>query len=212
METTIKPGLYRHYKGNLYRVIGVGKHSETLEELVLYEALYNNPRSKLWVRPLAMFRETVEVEGQSKPRFEYLEDTKRASVGVGVLVVKDSKILLLKRTGSHGEGTWSAPGGHIDFGESPEATAVRETKEEVGIEIADVQFKAITNDIFPDDNKHYITVWMQGRYTGGQSSVASKRELTDVDWFAFDELPTPLFVPLKNLIEGHSYPSKVKLV
>lgn len=64
--------LYRHYKGLLYRVIGVGKHSETLEDLVLYESLYDNPSGRLWVRPLKMWNETVEVNGEKVPRFKFL--------------------------------------------------------------------------------------------------------------------------------------------
>lgn len=71
---TITPGTYRHHKGNLYRVIGVAKHSETLEELVVYEALYENPESKLWVRPKRMFSEEIEVNGVKKARFERVED------------------------------------------------------------------------------------------------------------------------------------------
>jgi hypothetical protein len=71
----LKLGLYRHSKtGNKYRVIVLAKHSETLEDLVVYEALYDNPKSKIWVRPLAMFTEIVEINGEPKPRFEYLED------------------------------------------------------------------------------------------------------------------------------------------
>ena len=65
-------GRYRHYKGNEYRVIGLAKHSETLEELVVYEALYDNPRSKLWVRPKEMFLEEVEVNGVRVPRFAFI--------------------------------------------------------------------------------------------------------------------------------------------
>jgi hypothetical protein len=68
----IKPGLYRHYKNKNYRVIGVAKHSETLEDLVVYEALYENDLSKLWVRPLTMFLENVEVDDKLVPRFEYI--------------------------------------------------------------------------------------------------------------------------------------------
>lgn len=66
-----KPGIYEHYKGNHYRVIGVAKHSETLEDLVIYEALYDNEVSKLWVRPKEMFLGTVEVDGEYVPRFRY---------------------------------------------------------------------------------------------------------------------------------------------
>lgn len=66
----MKCGLYRHYNGNFYRVIGVSRHSETLEELIVYEALYGE--YGLWVRPRAMFEETVIHEGEHKPRFQYL--------------------------------------------------------------------------------------------------------------------------------------------
>ena len=64
----VQLGLYRHYKGGEYEVIGVARHSETLEELVLYKALYDN--GSLWVRPLEMFLENVIVDGVEKPRFE----------------------------------------------------------------------------------------------------------------------------------------------
>lgn len=72
MEKKIKLGEYRHYEGGEYRVLGVAKHSETLEDLVVYEALYENEVSKLWVRPLAMFLGNVEVEGKGVPRFAYI--------------------------------------------------------------------------------------------------------------------------------------------
>ncbi|MFH0987931.1 MAG: DUF1653 domain-containing protein, partial [Parcubacteria group bacterium] len=60
----LKPGLYKHYKGKQYKVIGVARHSETLEELVVYRALYG--KQELWVRPLAMFEEEVEVSGKRR--------------------------------------------------------------------------------------------------------------------------------------------------
>jgi hypothetical protein len=70
-STTVKlGGTYRHYKGNLYKVHQIVRHSESLEELVLYETLYQNPHGRWWVRPLQMFAETVLVDGKSRPRFE----------------------------------------------------------------------------------------------------------------------------------------------
>lgn len=70
----LKIGIYRHSKtGNLYKVLGVAKHSETLEDLVVYEALYNNPTSVLWARPLKMFTETVNINGKKVPRFVFLK-------------------------------------------------------------------------------------------------------------------------------------------
>ena len=65
-------GKYEHYKGNQYEVIGVAKHSETLEELVVYRALYGE--HGLWVRPLKMFLETVEVGDKKIPRFKFVEN------------------------------------------------------------------------------------------------------------------------------------------
>ena len=67
-----KPGLYRHFKGNEYEVIGVATHSETNETVVVYCPLYGD--RALWVRPLSMFVETVEREGQVMPRFAYVGD------------------------------------------------------------------------------------------------------------------------------------------
>ncbi len=69
MKNIVIGGTYQHFKGKLYKVIGIAKHSETLEELVVYEALYDNPHGKLWVRPKKMFLETVRVNGKIIPRF-----------------------------------------------------------------------------------------------------------------------------------------------
>ena len=67
-----RPGLYRHYKGNNYRVLGLARHSETLEPLVVYQALYGE--HGLWVRPAAMFVETIEHAGRRQPRFARVGD------------------------------------------------------------------------------------------------------------------------------------------
>ncbi len=68
----IKLGHYRHYKGKEYKVIGIAKHSESLEELVVYKALYDD--GQLWARPAKMFLEEVEKDGKKVPRFEYLSN------------------------------------------------------------------------------------------------------------------------------------------
>ena len=72
MTEQLKLGKYRYYKGKEYRVIALAKHSETLEDLVVYEALYDNPTSKIWVRPLKMFQEKVEQDGKMVDRFSYI--------------------------------------------------------------------------------------------------------------------------------------------
>lgn len=70
MEITVKPGRYRHFKGNEYEVVGMAKHSETLEPMVVYRALYGE--GGLWVRPAHMWNETVERDGNVFPRFTYI--------------------------------------------------------------------------------------------------------------------------------------------
>ena len=69
----IKPGKYRHFKGNFYEVIGVAHHSETMEEMVVYRALYGE--HGLWVRPAAMWTETIDRDGYHGPRFQYVEQS-----------------------------------------------------------------------------------------------------------------------------------------
>lgn len=68
----MKKGIYKHYKGNLYRVLAVANHSETLEKMVVYEALYEGGGT--WVRPLEMWDEIVEVNGDRVPRFKLIEE------------------------------------------------------------------------------------------------------------------------------------------
>lgn len=72
MNDKVTLGEYEHYKGKRYRVLGVAQHSETLEELVVYQKLYDD--HGLWVRPLAMFMEEVEVDGRRMPRFRYVQN------------------------------------------------------------------------------------------------------------------------------------------
>ncbi len=73
MQPLVIGGLYEHYKGKKYRIHSVCRHSETLEELVYYECLYENDLGKMWVRPKAMFLGTIDIEGETKPRFRFLD-------------------------------------------------------------------------------------------------------------------------------------------
>ena len=76
MQKIIRGGLYQHYKGMNYKLIDIVRHSETLEELVYYECLYENDLGKLWVRPKDMFFEDVTIDGNVIPRFKYIGDQK----------------------------------------------------------------------------------------------------------------------------------------
>ncbi len=75
MKSKIKPGIFRHYKGKKYLVLANAKNSETLEEMVVYVSLYENPESQVWVRPAKMFFELVEYKGKKVPRFKSLSNS-----------------------------------------------------------------------------------------------------------------------------------------
>lgn len=72
----IKTGIYEHYKGKRYEVVGQAFHSETVEPMVIYKALYQGefPEGTLWVRPMAMFKENVTISGKSVPRFRFISE------------------------------------------------------------------------------------------------------------------------------------------
>ena len=129
-------------------------------------------------------------------------------VGVAILVTKENQVLLMKRKGVHGQGTWSTPGGHLEFRETPEECAVREAKEEVGLDVADLRFRAVTNDVFEGTGKHYITIWMEAHTTSNNPRIAAEDEVAEIEWFAWDSLPEPLFLSLENLLKENSYPPR----
>lgn len=143
-------------------------------------------------------------------------------VGVGVLIVRRAprlEVLLGLRRGSHGEGTWACPGGHLDFGESVEHCARRETLEETGLELGEIRRARFTEDVFDRGageraektdlcsnhaaetrGRHYITLFVQGEWVGGEARLLEPHACEQWGWFAWDELPAPLFLPLSNLV------------
>lgn len=127
---------------------------------------------------------------------------KMVRVGIGVFVFKEGKFIMGKRLGSHGEGSWSIPGGHMEFGESFEDTAKREVLEETGLKIKDVRFGAVTNDYFESENKHYITIWVLSNYESGEATIKEPNKYVNQEWFDFDSLPTPLFLPWNQLLKS----------
>ena len=124
-----------------------------------------------------------------------MDNTPRPSVGVATIIWRDGKFIVYERRGSHGHGTWSIPGGHLEFGESWEDCARREAMEELGITIKNVRFFAVTNDIFPEDNKHYISIWMEADLDEGEPESQEPEKVLGVKWADFKSLPSPIFEP-----------------
>jgi 8-oxo-dGTP diphosphatase len=127
-------------------------------------------------------------------------------VGVAVLVRHGEQVLLTHRKGSHGAGTWAPPGGHLDMGESYEDCAIREVREETGVTISEPRFLAVTNDIFVDEGRHYATIWLEAQVEASEARVNSPREMSELGWFDWDDLPQPQFLPLENYLAGRCYP------
>jgi len=111
----------------------------------------------------------------------------------------------MRRANTHGAGSWSTPGGHLDIGESPEECAVREVREEVGVDIGDVRFLGVTNDVFEVEQRHYITIWMEADLIAGTAAVVAAHEMSEVAWFPAASLPAELFLSLRHLIDGAGY-------
>lgn len=120
-------------------------------------------------------------------------------VGVGVLIIENGRVLLGRRKGAHGAGTWSAPGGHLEFGEAIGDCARREALEETNLALADLRFGPFTADVFPVEQRHYVTVFVIASPAGGALRTMEPDKCEGWQWFRWSELPEPLFAPLASL-------------
>lgn len=128
-------------------------------------------------------------------------------VGVGVFVLRDGRFLMGRRRGAHGAGAWSLPGGHLEYGETFETTATREVAEETGLTIRNLRFAAVTNDLFPTEARHYVTIWLLSDLASGEPTVREPDKYVDLRWHTFDDLPTPLFQPWHQLLTSPFLPA-----
>ena len=127
----------------------------------------------------------------------------RPLVGVGVFVFKEGKILLGKRKGSHGSGSWAAPGGHLEFGESVEDCAKRELLEETGLTALSIQTGRWSNDVI-DGKKHYVTFFAIVDQFEGDLQTLEPDKCEEWKWFSTEELPSPLFPTVAAFFEQES--------
>lgn len=135
--------------------------------------------------------------------------TMKPGVGVGVMILKDGKVLLGKRHSDpekadselSGEGSWTMPGGKLDMFESFEEGARRETEEETGIIIKDPKVFCMSNDM--TDDAHFVTVGLFCDDFEGEPAVMEPDEITQWRWFSLDDLPKPLFFPSARVLENY---------
>jgi 8-oxo-dGTP diphosphatase len=135
---------------------------------------------------------------------------KRPLIGVGVIVRKGNRILLGKRRNSHGDGAWQFPGGHLEWFETPEQCAEREVKEEAGISIKDLSIGPHTNDLFVEEDRHYVTLYVLANHAFGEPKVLEPEKCERWDWFEWENLPIPLFLPIRNLLKQQFNPFQKK--
>jgi 8-oxo-dGTP diphosphatase len=134
------------------------------------------------------------------------DEARRPLVGIGVIVLRDRRILLGKRRNAHGSGDWSPPGGHLNFGETPENCAIREVREETGLPIENVRLGGVTNDIFLSEQKHYLTLFMIADCSVGTPKLLEPDKCEGWVWYDWTALPEPLFLPLRNLLQQRFNP------
>ncbi|ORZ21580.1 NUDIX hydrolase domain-like protein [Absidia repens] len=129
-------------------------------------------------------------------------------VGVGCIIkhrFNDGlKILIAQRKNSHGSGTWQLAGGHLEFQESFEDCARRESREETNLDVGTPTFVTTTNDVMASENKHYVTVFMQSEVDriDDLKTMEVDKIQGDWEWVSWSELAqrTPLFTPLAHLV------------
>lgn len=125
---------------------------------------------------------------------------KTIQVGVGAVIIRDGKILLTKRKGSHGEGMYGSFGGHLEFGESVFDGIRREAREELGIEIKNIRFVSCTG--MRKYGKHYIDISCTADIASGEPRVMELDKIESVEWYALEDLPEPLFEPVRIVLKA----------
>jgi 8-oxo-dGTP diphosphatase len=122
-------------------------------------------------------------------------------VGVGVMMLRDGKVLIGKRRGGHGASTYGWCGGHVEFGETLEAAARREVEEETGIMVGDLQFLCVSNII--DYGRHYLDIEFICTDFTGEPQVRETDQVESWNWYGIDELPQPLFAAVALALSSY---------
>jgi len=122
--------------------------------------------------------------------------------GAGIIIVKDGKTLLAKRKKKTlGDGHWGSSGGHVEIGETPAQAAIREAKEELGIEVGNLQFLICIDEQWLD-GKQYIDIIFLADIISGEPKNMEPEKIEAVGWFPVNDLPEPMFPPVKLALQA----------
>ncbi|MFA5715520.1 MAG: NUDIX domain-containing protein [Candidatus Paceibacterota bacterium] len=140
-----------------------------------------------------------------------MEEKKKVGVGVGVMILKEDKVLLGRRSDDpekadselSGEGTWTMPGGKMEFDESFEEAAMRETAEETGIVLDKKKLKLISLNNDKTENAHFITIGFLYENPDGEPKVMEPEEIVEWKWFNLNGLPLKMFFPSAKIIKNY---------
>lgn len=135
-----------------------------------------------------------------KVDLEFVRNREFPRVGVGVLMFREGLVLLGRRKGSHGAGDWAPPGGHLEFGETPEGCARRETLEETGLVLGTVTPGPYVNSFFAPERKHYVTLFVLATGVEGEPKLLEPEKCAGWSWFSWSDLPQPLFRPILDIV------------
>jgi len=129
-------------------------------------------------------------------------------VSLAAILIKDKKVLLGRRKGALGAGTWGFPGGKLEFREGLNACIRREVLEETGIRVRGVRFAALTNDIFKKERKHYVTLFFICKPKSGKARLMEPEKCEGWEWFTWNTMPRPLSLSIRNLVKQGFDPSR----
>ncbi|MEN9524029.1 MAG: hypothetical protein RL536_98 [Candidatus Parcubacteria bacterium] len=130
-----------------------------------------------------------------------MQQEQRPKVGIGVMVVKDGKVLLGKRKDPHGQGEYAWPGGHLEYMESFEQCAKRETLEETGMKVQNVRFLRLMN-LKQYAPKHHVDIGLVADWESGEPQIMEPEKIEGWDWYDMEKLPQPLFSTIPSYIEA----------
>ncbi len=126
----------------------------------------------------------------------------KPKVGIGIMIFKDGKVLLGKRKGSHGDGEYAFPGGHLEYMESFKEGALREIAEECGVEIKNLKFQFLAN-VKKYAPKHYVHIGLTADWSRGEPKILEPEKSESWNWYDINNLPEPLFEIINLSIESH---------